>query len=211
MKVFLATALMLAILTPSVSQTSPTAESSIRIMSMQSTNEDGVTTRRNICTAFAIKTPKSMKWVSADHCVEGLTPDSDMRLGKYSATVISRHPEIDIAIIEGEPVQGFEIAKNAPMVGDKVIVIGHPWGWDIPARREGLISGLYDVTKNGRPHMISQLPAAHGDSGSPLFNSRMQVIGVMQVVFCGGLWTGFCPMSGGSTLADLQYAVSTIR
>jgi S1-C subfamily serine protease len=212
MRVVLAAALAIATSFAPV-PVSVVSESPIAVMSAVFTNaETGASARRNFCSAFAVKTKKfGLKWVTAQHCVDGLPENAELHIGKYPASVIKSLVAVDIAILDGVQAPGYEIATESPEVGDRLIQIGHPWGWKQSLRREGFLSAEFDVRENGTPMALFQIPAAPGDSGSPVFNSKMQVVGVLQVVFCGGLWEGFCPMSGGSTLADLQFAISTLK
>lgn len=180
---------------------------SIRHMSAVQERQDGTKFRWNHCTAFAIKTSGGQKWASAAHCV---TDMQGIQIGGHEAVVIAVDTNIDIAILDGAPAPGLTIAPRAPQVSDMVIVIGFPFGWDEHIYRTGIYSANYDVREIGVPLAITEIPLAPGDSGSPLLNSHFQVIGVVQAVFCDGIFTGFCPMSASAELKDLKYLLSTI-
>lgn len=180
---------------------------SIRHMSGLQENQEGQKFRWNHCTAFALRTSGGVKWVSASHCV---TDIEGLHIGSNVATVIAVDKNIDIAILDGEPAPGFDLAYYAPRIGAPVIMWGFPFGWPQAIYRVGAYSADYDAKETGVPLSIIQVPAAPGDSGGPLLNDRLQVVGVVQAVFCDGIFTGFCPMSATARLQDINYLLSTI-
>jgi serine protease Do len=114
---------------------------------------------------------------------------------RYDVRIVSADPVADIAILELKDWELFQ-ANEQPvvltlgdsdktLVGDKVVVIGHPWGleWSVS---EGIVSA-----KNRRPHALpkylDQVDAKlfNGNSGGPIFNEEGEVICVSEIMIPG--------------------------
>lgn len=140
------------------------------------------------------------------HVVDGngkLTVYSDDSRKKYEATIKYKDPVADIAVLtlndwdsynkNETPVQLEFGNSETAEVGDKVVVIGHPWGltWSVS---EGIVSA-----KNRRvdqnPKFMDQIDAKlfQGNSGGPIFNEEGQVICISNMMLSkeGGSY-GFC-------------------
>lgn len=146
------------------------------------------------------------KIVTNNHVIDGggkLTVYSRNSQTKYDADVVFTDPLSDVAIVELKDWKKFK-EKERPTdlqlgdsddekVGEKVVVIGHPWGltWSVS---EGIISG-----KNRRPDrnpkFVDQLDAHvfNGNSGGPIFNDKGQVVCISNLMYVreGGSY-GFC-------------------
>lgn len=140
------------------------------------------------------------------HVVEGegkLSVYSDDSQRKYEATVTYKDPVSDMAVLTLKDWDSFkknETPVNVALgdsdiskVGDKVVVIGHPWGltWSVS---EGIVSSKFRrINKN--PKFIDQIDAKlfQGNSGGPIFNEKGQVICVSNMMLSkeGGSY-GFC-------------------
>ena len=122
---------------------------------------------------------------------------------KYEAEVVYHDAVADIAVVRLRDWELFE--KNEMPVnlslgnsdvmqqGDKVVVIGHPWGltWTVS---EGILSAKHRrVGMN--PKFMNQVDANlfQGNSGGPIFNEKGQVvcISTMMLAMEGGSY-GFC-------------------
>jgi hypothetical protein len=75
------------------------------------------------------------------------------------------------------------LAEEAPLVGEKVVVAGHPSGlyWSY---MEGIVSGYYRSLSGvgvgiAGPFMLVQGPMNHGDSGAGIFNERGEMVGIV--------------------------------
>lgn len=122
---------------------------------------------------------------------------------EYAAQVVYADPVSDIAIIRLQDWEMFEANEkpvnlslgnsNAMTPGDKVIVIGHPWGlsWTVS---EGIISGKHRRA-GANPKFMDQIDANlfQGNSGGPIFNENGKIICVsnMMLAMEGGSY-GFC-------------------
>lgn len=141
------------------------------------------------------------------HVIEGkdnkLSVYSNNSQTRYDAEVVYRDDLSDIAVLKLKEWDKFK-QKETPVnltlgdsgntiTGDKVVVIGHPWGlvWTVS---EGIISGKHRRnTKN--PKFIDQVDAKlfQGNSGGPIFNEDGQIVCVsnMMLVQEGGSY-GLC-------------------
>ncbi|QMP83850.1 MAG: hypothetical protein [Caudoviricetes sp.] len=140
------------------------------------------------------------------HVVEGngkITVFSDDSQRKYEATISFQDPVADIAVLklkdwelynQNETPVGLEFGNSEEArVGERVVVIGHPWGlyWSVS---EGIVSA-----KNRRiaktPKFLDQVDAKlfQGNSGGPIFNEEGQVVCISNMMLSkeGGSY-GFC-------------------
>jgi len=94
-------------------------------------------------------------------------------------SVIDYNERKDIAVIK---VKAFDLPtvvlgnSNNVKVGEKVVVIGNPHGFENTIA-DGLLSQIRDTKLGYRLHQISA-PISPGSSGSPVFNSSGEVIGI---------------------------------
>lgn len=140
------------------------------------------------------------------HVVDGngvITVYSDDSQRKYEATIAFQDPVADIAVLtlkdwelfnQNETPVKLEFGNSEEAdVGDKVVVIGHPWNlfWSVS---EGIISA-----KNRRvdqnPKFLDQLDAKlyAGNSGGPVFDEEGNVVCISNMMLAkeGGSY-GFC-------------------
>ena len=144
--------------------------------------------------------------VTNNHVIEGngkLTVISSHDQTRYEAEVVSTDPIVDIAIIKLKKWDEFKQNEEAVVLpigdsrktleGNKVVIIGHPWGltWTVS---EGIVS-----SKNRRtgpnPKYVDQVDAKifQGNSGGPVFNEQGEVVCVSELMLEGkGGSYGFC-------------------
>lgn len=122
---------------------------------------------------------------------------------KYDAEVVYKDPIADLAVVR---LRDWELFKKNEMPvnlsfgdsdmmkqGDKVIVVGHPWGltWTVS---EGILSAKHRRA-GPNPKFMNQIDANlfQGNSGGPIFNEDGEVICVsnMMLAMEGGSY-GFC-------------------
>jgi S1-C subfamily serine protease len=130
---------------------------------------------------------------------------------KWPATVVGADPTNDLAVIKIEaPADQLTVVvlgdSSGLVVGQKVLVIGNPFGLD-RTLTAGIISSLGRSIKadNGRfIRGIIQTDAAinPGNSGGPVLNSRGEVIGVSTAIFSP---------SGGSVGVGFAVPISTAK
>lgn len=99
----------------------------------------------------------------------------------YSAKNYKKSPDMDLALIyletEGLPAVTMNMEKMAG-VGDKVIIIGNPLGIDNVVM-EGTVSAYLRVSGCPAPVFVIDAPIQPGNSGSPVFDENMEVVGVV--------------------------------
>lgn len=146
------------------------------------------------------------KVVTNLHVVDGegkLTVYSDDSQRKYEATVTYKDPVSDMAVLtlkdwvsfkKNETPVSVELGdSDTSKVGDKVVVIGHPWGlmWSVS---EGIVSSKFRRI-NQNPKFMDQIDAKlfQGNSGGPIFNTKGEVVCVSNMMLSkeGGSY-GFC-------------------
>lgn len=107
---------------------------------------------------------------------------------EYQATLVGSDPQTDLAVlkIEAHGLTPAQFASSDDLViGEEVCAIGDPLGPQFRSSlTNGIISGLNrQVSSNGYAMTLIQTtaPVNSGNSGGPLFNSRGQVIGVVNM------------------------------
>src|SRR5687768_12210684 len=96
--------------------------------------------------------------------------------------------EGDLALLNIEmplqPVRGSELASELPDEGEPIFVIGNPLKLE-GSVSDGIVSAVREVPNSYRIIQITA-PISHGNSGSPVFNLRGQVLGVVTVKVTNG-------------------------
>ncbi len=77
-----------------------------------------------------------------------------------------------------------EVSESVPEEGERVFVIGNPLRLE-GSVSDGIVSAVREVPNLGRI-IQTTAPVSHGNSGSPLFNMRGQVVGVITVKVTNG-------------------------
>ena len=97
--------------------------------------------------------------------------------------------EGDLALLSVEmPIErvarGTELAKELPDEGETIFVIGNPLKLE-GSVSDGIVSAVREVPNSYRIIQITA-PISHGNSGSPVFNLKGQVLGVVTVKVTNG-------------------------
>ena len=96
--------------------------------------------------------------------------------------------EGDLALLSVEmpaaPVRSTELAAELPEEGEGIFVIGNPLKLE-GSVSDGIVSAVREVPNSYRIIQITA-PISHGNSGSPVFNLRGQVLGVVTVKVTNG-------------------------
>jgi serine protease Do len=117
------------------------------------------------------------------HVVEGTdlvgvkTPGSDDVLWAKKATGFDI--DNDLVLLEVETAAAKPVAigdSDQAKVGEQIVVIGNPEGLEQTVSN-GLLSGIREL--DGRKLFQISAPISQGSSGSPVFNARGEVIGVV--------------------------------
>ena len=146
------------------------------------------------------------KIITNNHVVENNTKlyvFSRNSLVQYEAEVVYTDKVADIAIVKIKDWDKFKQNERPNIlsfgdseqqrVGEKVVVLGHPWGfgWSVS---EGIVSAK-NRRPEGSPKFVDQVDAHlyNGNSGGPIFNEKGEVICVSNLMYAreGGSY-GFC-------------------
>lgn len=128
------------------------------------------------------------------------SPHSDK---KYEAEVVYKDEIADIAVLRLRDWELFEVEQkpvnlhlgdsDRMIEGNKVVVIGHPWGltWTVS---EGILAAKHRRA-GANPKYLDQVDAKlfQGNSGGPIFNEKGEVVCVSELMLTGeGGSYGFC-------------------
>ncbi|HKR00052.1 MAG TPA: trypsin-like peptidase domain-containing protein [Pyrinomonadaceae bacterium] len=123
----------------------------------------------------------------------------------YEASgVISVDDEGDLAVLSvnlpPDRARALEVAATLPEEGEKIFVIGNPLRLE-GSVSDGIVSAVREVPSLGEIIQITA-PISHGNSGSPLFNMKGQVVGVITMKVTNGQNINLA--LGASRLAQLK-------
>ena len=94
----------------------------------------------------------------------------------------------DLALLRVEmpltPTRAIEVAPVVPDEGETIFVIGNPLKLE-GSVSDGIVSAVREVPNLGKIIQITA-PTSHGNSGSPVFNLKGQVLGVVTVKVTNG-------------------------
>jgi S1-C subfamily serine protease len=104
------------------------------------------------------------------------------------AGVLTVDEEGDLALLSVDmptaPARSSELATELPDEGETIFVIGNPLKLE-GSVSDGIVSAVREVPNSYRIIQITA-PISHGNSGSPVFNLRGQVLGVVTVKVTNG-------------------------
>ena len=158
-------------------------------------------TLQNICTTTSINAEQHL-WLTAAHCVEIDEMTGGVRyINGDLAVIVMVSPKDDIAIVRTERAYApsLKLARQAPDFGDKLKVVGHPLGMNVPILTFGQVAHP-SINIEGKDYMIYSVVAAPGNSGSSVLNGDDEVVSVLQV----GWDRSFGSMTGGATFEQLR-------
>jgi serine protease Do len=127
---------------------------------------------------------------------------------RYPAKLVGMTAKADIALLHidaGRTLPTVALGDSERMhVGDPVIAIGSPFGFDSTVT-SGIISAVNRDIMESPFDDYFQTDAAinHGNSGGPLFNQRGEVIGMNSVIIAPG--TGFAGLAFSIPSNDLRF------
>jgi S1-C subfamily serine protease len=104
------------------------------------------------------------------------------------AGIVAVDQEGDLAILSVnmplERARSSEVASALPDEGEKIFVIGNPLKLE-GSVSDGIVSAVREVPSVGKIIQITA-PISHGNSGSPVFNMKGQIVGVVTVKVTNG-------------------------
>jgi Flp pilus assembly protein TadD len=102
--------------------------------------------------------------------------------------ILGTDEEADLALmsvqVPPERARSLTVASNLPEEGEKVFVIGNPLRLE-GSVSDGIVSAMREVPNLGEIIQITA-PISHGNSGSPLFNMKGEVIGIITMKVTNG-------------------------
>jgi tetratricopeptide (TPR) repeat protein len=129
----------------------------------------------------------NMHVIRGAHRVEIHTLDGKGRTYPV-AGALAVDEEADLALLSielpAERSRPVAFAATLPDEGEQVFVIGNPLRLE-GSVSDGIVSAVREVPDLGRIIQVTA-PVSHGNSGSPLFNMRGQVIGIVTVKVTNG-------------------------
>jgi S1-C subfamily serine protease len=153
-----------------------------------------------ICTTTSIN-KEGGYWLTAAHCVASDIPATFIE--DELTTIVTVDERRDLAVLHTETVhvRAIELASNQPRVGDTIHLIGYPEGLSIQYFH-GNISSL-DTDVDGEHHMMFDMTACQGNSGSAIVDSHDRIVSVLQI----GFGQGCSSLTGGALWRDLVTVV----
>lgn len=150
-----------------------------------------------------------------NHVVQGRNPEIHVILADkttYKGKLLGRDERNDLALLQIEPKKKLPFLRlgdsDAIQVGQKVIAIGNPFGFD-GTLTTGVVSALgrtIRVNEEEREGMIQTDAAINpGNSGGPLMDSRGNVIGINTMIYGtqGNIGIGFAmPINRAKAMLD---------
>jgi S1-C subfamily serine protease len=104
------------------------------------------------------------------------------------AGIVAVDQEGDLAILSVnmplDRARSSELASALPDEGEKIFVIGNPLKLE-GSVSDGIVSAVREVPSVGKIIQITA-PISHGNSGSPVFNMKGQIVGVVTVKVTNG-------------------------
>ncbi len=143
----------------------------------------------------------------ADH-VEVRTFEGKCRTYQVEA-LAAVDEEGDLAVLNinaAERPRALEIAGSLPEEGEKIFVIGNPLRLE-GSVADGIVSAVREVPNLGKIIQITA-PISHGNSGSPVFNMRGQVVGVVTIKVTNGQNINLA--LGAARITDLKLNVKLL-
>lgn len=101
--------------------------------------------------------------------------------GTFQATVTEVYPDIDLAVlsVDGKALPHVNLAEQLPLTPElPVRFIGNPLSFHLIIN-EGHLLSYTNLRDWEQPVMMMQAPVYRGNSGSPVFNDQLEVIGIV--------------------------------
>ena len=129
----------------------------------------------------------NMHVIEGAHRVEVKTLDGKGRVYQ-AAGALAVDEEGDLALLSvempAERAHSSELNATLPDEGEKIFVIGNPLRLE-GSVSDGIVSAVREVPNLGNIIQITA-PISHGNSGSPVFNMKGQVVGVVTIKVVNG-------------------------
>jgi hypothetical protein len=178
--------LLLIVLTPLALSSPVEGARGFPLDSVQSLDDNGST----FCTVFSINEQEG-NWGTAAHCAlyvdELLKKDHQVTISGQPAHIAYIDAFNDLAVLQSKArARTIPLSRYAPAVGDQISIIGYPLGITRTVTQGYIAARLVPILHPFGFIMTSDfldITTIGGNSGSPVLNSRHEVIGL--------LWGGF--------------------
>jgi serine protease Do len=134
---------------------------------------------------------------------------------RYQAKIVGMTAKADMALLKIEASRNLPALRfgdsNAVRVGDPVIAIGSPFGFD-----ESVTAGIVSAVDRNimespfDDYIQTDAPINHGNSGGPLFNMTGEVIGMNSVIFAPGKYSGSAGVGFAIPSNDLRFVMDRL-
>ena len=125
--------------------------------------------------------------IKAAHHAEVKTLDGKGKVYPVQG-ILDVDEEGDIAVLSinvpADRARSLEVASTLPEDGERIFVIGNPLRLE-GSISDGIVSAVREVPNLGKILQITA-PISHGNSGSPVFNMKGQVVGVVTIKVTNG-------------------------
>ena len=134
---------------------------------------------------------------------------------RYQAKIVGMTAKADMALLKIDTAKDLPAVpfgdSNAVHVGDNVIAIGSPFGFD-DSVTAGIVSAVNrDIMESPFDDYIqTDAPINHGNSGGPLFNLAGEVIGMNSVLFGPGMYSGSAGLGFAIPSNDLEFVMDRL-
>lgn len=162
-------------------------------------------TSENCCTAVYISPNTAL---TAAHCVQ--EHDQVIRAlpydgGEFKATVLDKNTLMDLALLQiSGPDHDFARFGPSPAKGQRIYLISSE-EWITQTYAEGIVENIYFDDFNHSPMILHSASIKGGASGSGLFNSRGQLVGINTIN-----WEGLSEAVTAESISYFLYC-STLR
>jgi serine protease Do len=134
---------------------------------------------------------------------------------RYQAKIVGMAGKADMALLKIDTAKSLPTVpfgnSNAVHVGDAVIAIGSPFGFDNSVTA-GIVSAVNrDITESPFDDYVqTDAPINHGNSGGPLFNLAGEVIGMNSVIFAPGKYGASAGVGFAIPSNDLRFVMDRL-
>ena len=106
----------------------------------------------------------------------------DRRGVDYNADLVALDEEMDLCLLKTKNrLKITKISKHEPEVGDNIHYSGYPTGLFLPGGGLNYFDGRFSGTGDNNNHLYG-IPVTSGASGSPVYNDKGEVIGMISAV-----------------------------